>query len=83
MVLEAIKSNVLKTGCLQDTFTDDGITNPIHRPARFCFEFKLVVGLLCYIFNASSLPGNWICIETTFPLREVPACFPASIKLLE
>jgi hypothetical protein len=42
MVLEAIKSNVLKTGCLHDTFTDDGITNPIYRAAPSCFEFKLV-----------------------------------------
>lgn len=49
MVLEAIKSNVLKTGCLQDTFTDDGITNPIYRAARLCFEFKLVGSTVLFV----------------------------------
>jgi hypothetical protein len=44
MVLEAIKSNILKTDCLQDTFTDDGIANPIHISACFFFKFKLVFG---------------------------------------
>jgi hypothetical protein len=68
MVLEAIKSNVLKTGCLQDTFTDDGITNSIHRSARFCFEFKLVVGNVhpYYLFDTSSLLGNFDCNEHSF-----------------
>jgi hypothetical protein len=67
MVLEAIKSNVLKTGCLHDTFTDEGITESIGQVV-FVLNLKLE-GLLSCLVTAALLP---VCYRKTYSQGRIP-----------
>jgi hypothetical protein len=69
MVLEAIKSNVLKTDCLHDTLTDDGITESKDQLV-FVLNLNLEGILYCLVHAALLLQTN------LFPREDSGMFFP-------
>lgn len=69
MVLEAIKCYVLKTDCLHDTLTDDGITES---KDQLVFVSNLnLEGMLSCLVHAALLRA---CYRPTFSDERIPVC---------